>query len=121
MTSDVAFPSRFTKIDGLTRPDYYWLVEDDRCFFLGEYTARHGYAYSPTNNLILNFKKTLDRCAYRKPRPPIMYIGHYWGSRVGLLASRAMRTVCLVMFTALGSGLQSQAALQIENAALRHQ
>ena len=32
-----------------------------------------------------------------------------------------MRTVCLVLFTALGSGLQSQAALQIENAALRHQ
>ncbi len=37
------------------------------------------------------------------------------------LASRAMRTVCLVLFTALGSGLQSQATLQIENAALRHQ
>ena len=32
-----------------------------------------------------------------------------------------MRTVCLVLLTALGSGLQSQAALQIENAALRHQ
>ena len=32
-----------------------------------------------------------------------------------------MRTVCLVLLTALGSGLQSQAALQVENAALRHQ
>ena len=32
-----------------------------------------------------------------------------------------MRTVCLVLFTALGSGLRRQAALQIENAALRHQ
>ena len=32
-----------------------------------------------------------------------------------------MRTVCFVLFTALGSGLRSQAALQIENAALRHQ
>ena len=71
MTSDVAFPSRFTKIDGLTRPDHYWLVEDDRCFFLGEYTARHGYAYSPTNNLILNFKKTLDR----RDRPEWRYKG----------------------------------------------
>ena len=32
-----------------------------------------------------------------------------------------MRTVCLVLFTALSSGLRRQAALQIENAALRHQ
>jgi len=32
-----------------------------------------------------------------------------------------MWTVCLVLLTALGSGLQSQAALQIENAARRHQ
>ena len=32
-----------------------------------------------------------------------------------------MWTVCLVLLTALGSGLQSQVALQIENAALRHQ
>ena len=30
-----------------------------------------------------------------------------------------MGTVCFVLFTALGSGLRSQAALQIENAALR--
>ena len=32
-----------------------------------------------------------------------------------------MRTVCLILFTALGSGLRSHAALQIENVALRHQ
>ena len=29
--------------------------------FLGEYTARQGYTYSPTNDLILNFKKPPDR------------------------------------------------------------
>ena len=61
MASVVAFPSRFTKIDELTRPDHYWLTEEDQCFYLGEYTARQGYAYSATNNLILNFKKALDR------------------------------------------------------------
>ena len=61
MTSDVAFPNRFTEIDELTRPDHYWLTDDDRCYFLGEYTARQGYAYSPTNQLIWNFKKTPDR------------------------------------------------------------
>ena len=32
-----------------------------------------------------------------------------------------MRTVCLVLLTALGSGLRSHAALQAENAAWRHQ
>lgn len=68
MTSNVAFPfpSRFTQIDGLTRSDHHWLAEDDRCFFLGEYTARRGYAYSPTNNLILNFKKTPDHRGRRE-------------------------------------------------------
>ena len=61
MISNVAFPDRFTEIDELTRPDHFWLTVEDRCYFLGEYTARRGYAYSQTNNLILNFKKTLDR------------------------------------------------------------
>ncbi len=61
MTSDVAFPDRLTEIDELTRPDHYWLTDDDRCYFLGEYTARKGYSYSRTNQLILNFKKPLDR------------------------------------------------------------
>ena len=61
MTSAVAFPNRFTEIDELTRPDHHWLTNDDRCYFLGEYTARQGYAYSRSNQLILNFKKSLDR------------------------------------------------------------
>ena len=34
---------------------------------------------------------------------------------------RTKRTVCLILLTAVGSGLRTQAALQIENAALRHQ
>ena len=61
MISNVAFPARFTEVDELTRPDHFWLTVKDRCYFLGEYTARRGYAYSQTNNLILNFKKTPDR------------------------------------------------------------
>ena len=59
----MTFPNRFTEVDDLTRADHSWLADDDRCFFLGEYTARQGFAYSPTNNLILNFKKTPDRRA----------------------------------------------------------
>jgi len=61
MTSGTPFPSNLTEVDQLSRPDHYHLDEDDDCFFLGEYTARRGFAFSDTNNLILNLKKTPDR------------------------------------------------------------
>ena len=61
MTSNRSFPSRFTEIDELTRPDHSWLTYTDRCYSLGEYTARQGYTYSTTNDLIHNIKKTPDR------------------------------------------------------------
>ena len=61
MTSGGTFPNRLTEVDDLTRPDHSYLTEDDHCYFIGEYTARQGFAYSATNSLILNFKKTLDR------------------------------------------------------------
>jgi predicted amidophosphoribosyltransferase len=59
MTSGSTFPQRLTKIDDLIRPDHYYLTPDDDCYFLGEYTARKGYAFSATNQLVLNFKKSL--------------------------------------------------------------
>lgn len=52
---------RLTIIDELTRGQHYHLDEDDRCFFFGEYTARQGHSFSETNNLILNFKKGVDK------------------------------------------------------------
>ena len=61
MMSDSTFPQRLTKIDDLTRLDHAHLTEDDECYFIGEYTARKGFAYSDTNDLILNFKKPMDR------------------------------------------------------------
>ena len=61
MTSETAFPQRLTKIDPLILCDHVYLDEDDECYFIGEYTARMGYAYSATNDLVLNFKKTMDR------------------------------------------------------------
>ena len=61
MTSERIFPRRLTKIDDLIRPDHWYLTDPDICYFIGEYTARRGYAYSDTNSLILNFKKTMDR------------------------------------------------------------
>lgn len=59
--SNGTFPQRFTKVDDLTRPDHWYLTSEDVCYFIGEYTARKGYAYSETNNLVFNFKKTMDR------------------------------------------------------------
>lgn len=59
MTSGSTFPQRLTKIDGLTRPDHWYLSDSDHCFFLGEYTARKGFAFSATNQMILNFKKSV--------------------------------------------------------------
>jgi len=62
MTSaNSSFPRLLTEIDALTRPDHTFLTEADRCFFLGDYTARQGFSHSATNNLILNFKKKMDK------------------------------------------------------------
>lgn len=61
MTSGATFPQRLTKVDELIRPDHSYLTADDTCYFLGEYSARKGYAFSPTNQLVLNFKKPVDR------------------------------------------------------------
>ena len=61
MTSASTFPLRLTKIDDLTRPDHSYLTAADDCYFLGEYTARKGYAFSATNQLVLNFKKAMDK------------------------------------------------------------
>ncbi len=61
MTSATTFPRRLTKIDDLARPDHFYLTPADDCYFLGEYTARKGYAFSATNQLVLNFKKAMDK------------------------------------------------------------
>lgn len=70
MTSDSSsFPERLTKVDALTRADHSYLREEDKCLFLGEYTARKGFSHSATNNLIINFKKPMDR----RERPEWIY------------------------------------------------
>lgn len=60
-TSRGNFPRRATAVDELTRRDHHYLEQDDRCVFIGEYTARAGYQHSETNQLILNLKKGMDR------------------------------------------------------------
>lgn len=53
--------ARLWKIDELTRPDHTFLAPDDECYYLGEYTARRGFAFSEMNNLINNLRKPMDR------------------------------------------------------------
>lgn len=52
---------RVLKIDALTLPDHHYLDAQDICYYAGEYTAGEGHAYSETNQLILNFKKSMDK------------------------------------------------------------
>ncbi len=54
-------PIRLSKIDDLTRPDHTFIEAEDECLYLGEYTARKGYQFSDTNNLIFNLKKPMER------------------------------------------------------------
>jgi hypothetical protein len=61
MKSASTFPRRLTKIDDLTRADHSYLASADACYFLGEYTARRGYAVSATNQLVFNLKKGIER------------------------------------------------------------
>lgn len=60
------------KIDDLTRPDHSFIEPEDVCYYMGEYTARGGFAASNTNDLILNLKKPMDR----KGSPEWKYKGH---------------------------------------------
>ncbi|CTQ26857.1 Uncharacterised protein [Klebsiella pneumoniae] len=52
---------RLTKIDELTIDQHYHLDASDTCFFFGEYTARKGFGFSETNQLIHNLKKSVEK------------------------------------------------------------
>lgn len=57
---------RLTLLGDHERRDHYHLHEDSRCYFGGEYTPYEhtngeNWNYSPTNRLIANFKKKMDR------------------------------------------------------------
>ena len=54
-------PTRLTKIDELTRLDHTFVLPEDECYYLGDYTARKGFSFSEMNNLINNLRKPMDR------------------------------------------------------------
>ena len=58
--SQGSLPQWLTRVDAAA-PDHWYLTPSDACYFLGEYTAGTGYKGSPTNQLIFNLKKSIDR------------------------------------------------------------
>ena len=54
-------PILLKRIDELTRGQYYYLAPDDACFFWREYTSGRGFSYNDSNQLLSNFKKSMDR------------------------------------------------------------
>jgi hypothetical protein len=62
-------PTRLQQIDEHTRPDHFYLDEDDECYYILEYTPREGPFFSSTNDLILNLKKSVER----RGRPEYRY------------------------------------------------
>lgn len=84
-TSSDIFPRRLTEIDDLTRPDHSWLTPADRCLFLGEYTARKGFSFSATNQVVLNFKKSVERRGrpeWQHKERTIKEVGHAFGAAI---------------------------------------
>lgn len=49
-------PEKLWKIDESTVVEHFSLREPDQCYYIWEYTAGKGYAFSPTNQLISNLK-----------------------------------------------------------------
>jgi predicted amidophosphoribosyltransferase len=55
-----------SRIDQLTIGDHHLITAADEIYYFGEYTARKGYSYSPTNQLIVNLKHGVEhRGTYR--------------------------------------------------------
>jgi len=86
---------RLTEIDDLTRPDHSFLVEGDRCFYMGEYTAVGGFGASTTNNLVQNLKKPMDRRNLPEWRYKIRAINTF-ASELGRLLGRSVETLTFV-------------------------
>jgi hypothetical protein len=52
---------RVIRIDDALRHDHPYLTAEDECFCLGEYQPRAGFNAGPVNNLISNYKKSVDK------------------------------------------------------------
>ena len=51
---------RFAQVEGTQLDDHWYLTTEDECCYLGEYTPGEGPRHSEINQLVLNFKKSVD-------------------------------------------------------------
>jgi hypothetical protein len=58
VTLDESWTGALRLIGELELPDHHYLSANDRCYFMGDYTARAGYGHSSTNQIISNLKKS---------------------------------------------------------------
>jgi hypothetical protein len=56
-------PERLTWIDETNRQTYFFLEDDDKCLFFGEFYPSKGWSGGPTNQFIKNFKRRPDEIA----------------------------------------------------------
>ena len=53
--------TKLQQIDNQSREDHKYLIDEDVCFYIGEYTSGCGYKFSTFNDLISNLKKPPSR------------------------------------------------------------
>lgn len=100
----MTMPPRLTEVGELERPDHHYLPTDTRCFFWGEYTPYEHtngkkWNFSPTNQLMSNFKKKLDRRGqsdWRYKADAIQRIGRNFAGFWNWLQLREQHRVCLI-------------------------
>ena len=99
MTSEQFLPTKLSKVDSLHITDHEYLTDGDRCYFLGEYTAQKGYSFSPTNDLISNLKKGMDRLGHPEWRYKdwaIWTAARALGQALDYLQPRALKKITFV-------------------------
>ena len=57
------FSERLTWVDAATRRDHRFLRSTDHCLYFGEFYAGGGWAAGPTNDLIIDFKRSPSEIA----------------------------------------------------------
>ncbi len=87
----MSMPPRLSVIGDLERQDHFFLLPQHRCYFWGEYTpfehtGGQKWSFSPTNQLINNFKKKMDRAGQMDWRYKAIAI-----EQVAMAFSRAWR------------------------------
>lgn len=82
------------RIDESHIQDHCYLSPEDECYYFGEYISRGGYSASEVNQLILNFKKPVDRIGTSQYAYKLREI-----ERVGRLVSEILSVEILERFT----------------------